>query len=200
MGLFSQYRRFYTEPERISPEIARLNRISAALDKERELQDRYRLSPVTSKIVGNRRRLVEDALVERPKAASIAAALGAFKERDFADPANRLIYRQLRSRQLALENQRQQARQKVKAAASDRRQFNFEGKGFASTLFGTKARVGGVVNPLRGSSWLPSFINPSSVVPCIERMVRREVLFAKGKGGRGYHSPKRRTWASGVPC
>lgn len=199
MRYFEKYREFYREPERVSPEIARLNRISAALERERRLQDAYSLSPVTSEIVGNRRRLVEDALAERPKAASIAAALRSFKERDFADPANRLIYRQLRSRQLALVHMRQQARQKVSPSGADRRQYNPFESVFKS-VFGTPARVGGSADKLSGAHWLPKFVHPQSVVPCIQRMVRREVMFARNKAGRGYHSPKHRSWASGVPC
>lgn len=199
MREFAKYRKFYTVPERVSPEIARLNRITATLEKERTLADRYSLSPVTSEIVGNRRRLVEDALAERPKASSIEAALKTFTEKDFADPQKRLIYRQLRSRQIALSSMRSEARKKVPPSGADRRQFSFE-KDFPHTVYGTAARVGGSAHRLFGRSWLPKFLNPTAVVPCIQRMVRREVMFANGRAGRAYHVKHRRNWASGVPC
>lgn len=76
----------------------------------------------------------------------------------------------------------------------DKRRYNPTGKDFASTVHGYRATF----RPL--DSWLPAFANPTQVVPCIQRKMRREVMFAKDKAGRGYHAKKRRTWSSGVPC
>lgn len=44
------------------------------------------------------------------------------------------------------------------------------------------------------------FSNPLSVVACIRRKMRRAVLFAKGKTGKGAKSPRHRTWRSNVGC
>lgn len=52
--------------------------------------------------------------------------------------------------------------------------------------------------PLRKAGF--SFSNPRSVTTCVRRGVRREVIFAKGKGGRGYKKPKRLTPYSKVKC
>jgi len=188
VSVFSRYRPYYRQPERISPENARLNRINAELQKNIEIQERFkRLSPAFEKFDYQTRRVVKD-IAERPKAASIAAALSMFKESDFADPAKRLAYRELRASQ--------GGQQKVKPAGSDRRQFNPSGSDFASTIYGGFAQIGKKPR----ISGLPAFMNSWSVIPCIERIVRREVMFARHKAGKGYHSRKRRTWASGVPC
>lgn len=192
MGVFAKYRKFYVEPERISIENARLNRINAALTREQKAAERLEsLSPVTKNILNESRRLVKDHQIGGPKAATIAAALGMFKERDFADPAKRLAYRELRALQM-----RPQIQQKVRPAGLDMRRYSPMGKDFAQNVFGSIARIG-MFTDRRGR---PKFANAFAVVPCIERLIRREVLFAKGKGGKGYRTPKRRTWASGVPC
>lgn len=45
-----------------------------------------------------------------------------------------------------------------------------------------------------------AFNSPSSVLVCVRRKSRREVLFAKGKGGRrGQRRPKRNIWSS-IKC
>lgn len=45
-----------------------------------------------------------------------------------------------------------------------------------------------------------AFDEPHKVVVCVRRKVRREVLFAKRKTGRGARSPKRRNLWSDVKC
>lgn len=202
MGVFAKYRKFYREPERISVENARLNRITAELQKNIELQERFnRLSPVTRNIVTETRRVENDRLMGGHKAASIAAALSAFKERDFADPAKRAEYRTLRQMQEAWRAGAQPGgQQKVKPAGSDKRQYNPTGKEFASTKYGTIARLQNVTHRLTAAAWVPAFVTGSAVIPCVQRLLRREVMFALGKAGRGYRVRHRRTWSSGVPC
>lgn len=44
------------------------------------------------------------------------------------------------------------------------------------------------------------FFNPQYVYLCARRKIRREVLFALGKGGKGSRAPKRRNEHSEVSC
>lgn len=78
--------------------------------------------------------------------------------------------------------------------SADRRSFNFTG--FPKTIFGTLARtVVGRGDRLR-------FKIPSIVVPCVQRTIRREVLFAKRKVGKGgsSHKAKRMSSTSKIGC
>lgn len=192
LSRFSKYK--YPEPERYPPEIARERRLQGALAKEYEGQRTVEaLSQARKKTVNLSRMIVNDREANGRKAASIAAALAQFSERDFADPAKRVAYRALRARQEGLRN--------VQAAAVDKRQYNPTGQdGLVSTIYGTLARMGAVHARGPNVGWLPNVHIPTSVVPCIQRAVRREVMFALGLAGRGYHKKKRRTESSGVPC
>lgn len=206
---FTKGRFHYPEPERLNPTEARTRRLDNLLERERRYQDvpnftfvqeRLRaagLSRVAKNIVNeDTRSVVKGRRLTGPKAASIAAALATFKERDFQDPAKRKLYRALR--------RAQQVPEVVAPSGSDKRRFNPSGKDHASTIYGTAARLTGVRHmlghSLNANSWVPSFLMPQHVVPCVERMVRREVMFAKKKAGVGYRTKKRRTWQSGIPC
>lgn len=187
MSKFAKYRKFYKEPERYTLDITRERRLASTLERERKqvealsLAQRERFKPAW--------KVDEDRSLVGPKESmTLSARLAMFKESDFADPAKRLEYRRLRAAQ---------EQQRAKPAGADRRQYTpYPTVDFASTVFGTAARFGAVL----GRHALPRFRFASAVIPCIERLVRREVLFAKGKGGRGYHTRKRRSWSSGVPC
>lgn len=67
-----------------------------------------------------------------------------------------------------------------------------------STINGSAAQLQ-VSNLINRGSWLPVF---SSVyaLPCVDRHVRRGVMFAKKKAGKGYRRRKRRNPYSGVQC
>lgn len=193
MPWFTKNRYKYYTPERISPEIARERRLEALLEREQRFNTVPNFAATLSRVSEKNRSsvaksIVNERLTDVHKAGLIAAALSQFKESDFASAAKREQYRRLRAAQ--------QAEQKVKPSGSDRRHYNPTGKDFASTIYGTVAALS------RRSSlaWVPTFKNPASVLPCIERIVRREVLFANQRAGVGYHTRKRRTWASGVPC
>lgn len=201
VSLFTPYRprnyKFF-EPERFTTAEANLRRTQAMLLEHERAWKRFEqgLSPATLKKANN---ALAKAIVNEPKsrvqkAASIAAALKGFTERDFADPQKRAAYRELRSKQ--------GGQQKVTPSGADKRQFNPTGKDFASTIYGTTARLTGWTNVAAGarSAWSPMFVTPGQVVPCVQRSVRRQVMFAKRFAGVGYHSKKRRTWASEVPC
>lgn len=83
----------------------------------------------------------------------------------------------------------------------DGRRWHPEGRNRPTpTVRGSAAATGAVQQSL---SFLPptvSFREPTNVVECIRRAKRREVLFASGKGGRGYRKPKRRSWRSNFGC
>lgn len=57
---------------------------------------------------------------------------------------------------------------------------------------------------LKATAWSSpfsqAFVNPSRVGICIRRKVRREVLFALRKHGKGARSPRRRNFWSEVVC
>jgi len=201
MSQFSKYRQFYSIPERISNEDARANRLAAVLLKERQAAADYdALSQVAIKnqsILG--RRPFEDPKVKGPKAVlTTAALLDQFKEQDFANPVARAAYRSLRASENA---HRARSSQKVPPSAADKRQYNPTGKDFASTIYGTIARITNWTNVGdSGAHFQRGFQHASQVIPCVQRDVRRQVMFAKNKAGHGYHTKKSRTWASGVPC
>lgn len=190
MSLFRKYRKYYQEPERYTPDIARERRLVAALEKERQFAQAAALSRVQLKEREQfvpKWKLDEEPSRKVPKAVSITAALSRFKESDFADPARREQYKQLR---------RLQEQQRAKPSGGDRRRYSPYGNDYASTISGTVARVGATL----GRHLLPRFRFSYAVIPCIQRAVRREVMFANGKGGRGYKVPHRRSPLSGIPC
>lgn len=203
---FTKNKYLYPEPERFTPSEARARRLAQLLERERRFQElpNFRfvqsrlereaaLSRVAKNILNeNPDRVVKGSKRQSPKAASIAAALSQFTEKDFSDPAKRKQYRLLR--------QAQSDRKNVPSNTSDKRRFDPTGKDYAKTIAGTSALVSSVVNPLRPSSWTQQFVNPMQTIPCVQRLVRREVMFAKKSAGHGYRTPKRRTWASGIPC
>lgn len=205
MSLFKQKYK-YKIPERLTADEARERRLTALLEKEQRF---LQVPNFASKIEAARSRVEKErvsslakAIVNEPqirvqKAASIAAALSKFKERDFANPQARADYRKLRAAQEALRNNRRNE-QKVSPSGGNKSYYNPTGKEFAGTIFGTAARLSGWTG-LR-ESWSPRFVFPSSVLPCIQRTQRREVMFAKGYGGKGYKVKHRRSWSSGVPC
>lgn len=94
-------------------------------------------------------------------------------------------------------------------AIEDRRLYHPEGpwaqpKGLfrtASEVVGTPARsprsVGGQRSGLSPDYF--KFRSPKAVVKCVRRKQRREVLFATGKGGRGWRKKRRDQW-SDVHC
>lgn len=214
MSLFSKYRpRGYTfsEPERYTPSVARERRLQNALLKNEQLQRRAENS-----VSGAKKKYadpytpvsVKAQQTLGPKAASIAAALGKFKERDFVDPDKRKAYRDLRrlqeevrqaDRQLTKHKKSGGGQQNAKPSGADRRQYHPERKDYTgSTIFGTAARLSDRVAAAAGV--MPAFFRATAVVPCIQRAMKKEVMFAKGYAGKGYHTRKRRTSSSGIPC
>lgn len=88
-------------------------------------------------------------------------------------------------------------------AIEDRRTFNPAGPRRSARSF-NRAHHALKVKPVRGSRRLPTkvmFDAPKKVLVCVRRQRRKEVIFAKGKAGRGHArlSP-RRNWYSDVSC
>lgn len=75
--------------------------------------------------------------------------------------------------------------------ASDRRRFHPAGQmAWPSNVYGASA--------LLKKTTPPKF--STSALPCVDRQIRRQVMFAKKKAGTAYHKKKRRTWRSNIHC
>lgn len=196
----------FKEPERRSPSsIARSQRLTQLLEHDprfaevpnfaAKLRD---LSPAPLKIdIALSKFDNNKGLKQSHRKALIAAALSGFSEKDFGDPAKRAAYRELRRMQLkSREYTSRGGRQNV--SGGDKRFYHPGGRSSPVNRYGVFAEI--MQNPVMSSSWIQVFKNPSSVIPCIQRRERREVMFAKGKAGRGYGGKRRRTWSSLIPC
>lgn len=208
MSLFKNKIKYKT-PERLTPSEARERRLTGMLEREQrfaqvpnfsnslealrsQAQKEKQFSALTSKIVNERSSRVQ-------KAASIAAALNTFQERDFANPEARAAYRNLRAAAAALQ-QKNGSSQKVPPSGGNKSYYNPAGKDYANTIYGTAARITGWTQVVGKNNWQPRFARPSAVLPCIQRLVRREVMFAQRHAGKGYRVKHRRNWSSGIPC
>jgi hypothetical protein len=193
----------YPEPERYTPAIARARRLNSMLERDRRFADipnfKSRLSALSqaSKIDSVKsRRVVDDLESPSHKAALIAAAIAKIHNSELSDPVKAKRYRALRAVQNALRREASMGgRSKLTVPGGDKRRYNPTGKDFA-------ARTSGVVASLvlPSHAWQQVFRNPGSVIPCIQRDIRRQVMFASRTAGIGYRKKKRRTWSSGVPC
>lgn len=129
----------------------------------------------------------------RPKldlmASAIENELATFSESDFVDRSNRNRYRALRSAQ-------EQLRQKVKPASQDGRSYNPSDMSWPNTASGTAARL----SSFTSVDGKPQLRRKSALLPCIQRVVRRSVMFAVKRAGRGYHTKKRYNSNSWIDC
>lgn len=191
----------YITPERISPTIARERALAAALAKNLKLQERYKrlgARPVSGELKPSTLKFLTDAEVALRRARASTARrqnIRAFETLGAIARANRTMQRE--------------GFEKAQPTGSDRRRFN-PASSLASDLYGNVARTGlhvreawKTVNQASwqlNGGWVPRFLNPNAVVPCVSRKLRREVMFAKKKAGRGYATKKRRNENSGVPC
>lgn len=162
-----------------------------------------RVSRATREFLETADRLVKGREAGGPKVALKATALmeierrlSSFRERDFLNPQARAAYRMLRAAQAAHDEKTRRSSGKVPPSGGNKSYFNPTGKDFASTVYGTIARI--AVGPV--AEWIPIFENPQRVVPCVQRDVRRQVMFAKRLAGIGHKTKKRRTWSSGIGC
>jgi len=203
---FTKGKYLYPEPERFTAAEARSRRLSQLLERERRFENvpnfsfvlaRQKAAADLSRVAKKKQSSVPQGTVKGrlsrgPYAASIAAQLaGIHNELDWNDTAKVKKYRLLR--------QSQADSRPSKPTGGDKRHFDPTGKDHAATFAGTLARTTGVSN-LLSAGWNPHFLRQAQVIPCVQRMVRKEVMFAKQKAGHGYHTKKRRNFLSGIPC
>lgn len=202
MGIFGS-RYYYPTPERYTLSVAREKRLNAMLAQDRRFADIANFNNRKAALFQANKlnnallpKAVNDQKAFGHKAALIAAALSQFSEKDLSDPAKRTQYRTLRQQQVMFrELASREGQAKVTPTGGDKRRYNPTGKLFAATTSGNIARL---VSPR--NTWVRVFKNPGSVIPCIQRSVRREVMFAKKFAGKGYKVRHRRSWSTGVPC
>lgn len=201
MGLLrGKYR--YTIPERLTADEARQRRLVAALEKSRkELEDRpARLSPVNvahlERVKDFQRKILGELEARRARLREIDKLENSFRNRALRKAAvSGLFQLQLRQRENLQRLRKAQSAMRSKASAADRRYFNPLRNIFnPRSLFGTEART------YVSSSGRRKFIDRTSSVPCVDRLVRKEVMFAKGHAGRGYRVPHRFNPMSLIGC
>lgn len=208
MGLFSQYRYLYKEPERLSPEEARQRRLTSVLERERERLrvENVRLSPAN---VSHINRLKEFQVKFGAELEARRARMLEVKRSNVNSYPKSSALRAARSRLSQLE-QRQSAllqaaaaerrRKSMFASAFDRRLFQFDpfAKFSGRTVFGTDAWMKHRVD--RKGVARRVFRSPAISLPCIDRMIRREVMFANKHAGRAYRKPHKFNPLSLIGC
>lgn len=96
----------------------------------------------------------------------------------------------------------QAARSKKLLAIEDRRTFHPSKKQRSARSFNAahhtlKVKRGPNGKPLSSKI---SFGNPKRVLICVRRKIRREIIFAFGKGNKGARSVRRRSYFSSISC
>lgn len=212
-GLFGRYPQIfpnrnstlYKEPERFTSSEARQRRLFAELAQQRKaLEARApRLSPANishlqrlkefetkfGAALDERRRRVERAAKRNPSIVRSPSYIAAM---------SKLLQLERRRNDL-LERAAAERRKKGREArAVDSRFYNPDrmARMWPRTDFGTDAwlkwNVKGALRQV--------VRNPFLALPCVDRMVRREVMFAKKKAGKGYRKPHRRGPLSNIGC
>lgn len=197
----------YKDPERLDPTEARQRRLFAELARQRralEVQP-ARLSPgnkfhlnqlkeFQSKFGAEleaRRRRVEHLQKQSRRNPSFGGRLLKAAISEFLQ----LHQKQSILLQRAKDERRNASYQPVGA---DRRMFNFDpANAFPRTPFGTHAWT-----RLEGADAVTArvFRNPALALPCIQRAVRKEVMFAKRQAGKGHKGRRRRSVFSTIWC
>lgn len=193
----------YSMPERLTADEARRRRVASTLTKYRKaLEARPRsLSPANkfhllklkefeqkfSSEIEARKRHVDRLLKSDPSVKSAATKAAMFGYFQLATNRSRLVQKATQERRRnALFGQ---------AIAANRSYFHPAGRERnPRTVYGTEART-----KLSRTS-RRSFRFPYIAFPCIQRSVRREVMFARGKGGRGYRVPHAFNFLSAIGC
>lgn len=192
--------RLYKEPERFTAAEARERRLAAAIDKSRkELEARAAPLSPANKVHLNRlkefQRKFDAELEARRREVERLAKLEPSMENSRLLKAAISGHFQLKSQQAELLERVARARRAnaIQAAAADRRLFRF-GDLTPRSIFGTIAYSSVDAFSKR------SFLSPLLTVPCIQRTVRREVMFAKGHGGKGHKGTRRYNPLSYIGC
>lgn len=201
---------YYKTPERFASDEARDRKLTATLRQFREdvesqnYSNRVRARAAADDVERRRssgpRSLSQEQLKSYRKKFDDLLAEGQ-KERTTrsAFSSTRLANLLARSRS-EQETLTRQGWQKAQAAAADKRQYNPTGKDYASTIYGTYVRARGFAEGRLMLEGAHAVGLPLSLVPCVQRLTRREVLFAKKQAGKGHRTPHKKTYNSGVPC
>lgn len=195
MPLFSgRYR--YNQPERFSPEEARERRLQSALERSRkELEGRTEPLSLANRIHLDRLKEFEVKFGKELEARRRQFKKSPQEVRRDKAAISRLFQLQAKQQELLQRVAGTQRAKVYQAVAGDRRFFNPFGDAFnPRTIYGTEAHVGTSAFSRR------VFRNPVLAVPCIQRAIRREVMFAFGHGGVGHKAKKRRNEMSLIGC
>lgn len=188
----------YKTLERLSPEEARQRRLFAELGRQRkELEVRSaRLSPANE---FHRKKLEEfesklkNALEARRRNVERIRSKGDFRRLKTA----RLLLLQLTQRRDALRQRAELERRASLQQASAVNRRSYLPRGFSvnpRTVFGTEAWTAVSQGSRR------YFKSPLLAIPCVDRLVRREVMFAKKHAGRAYRVPHKHNPFSHIGC
>lgn len=193
--------RSYKTPERFTAAEARERRLAASLDRVRkELEERSAPLSLANKVHLDRlkefQRNFQATLEARRKEVERLRKLPPSTDSSLRLTAAMSGLFQLKARQAALLQavSRQKRLNVLQASAADRRYFQFGDSFNPRTIFNTIARSSTDAVSRR------SFTSPLLTVPCIQRAVRREVMFAKGHGGKGHKGSRRYNPLSAIGC
>lgn len=205
MSLFNNKYK-YKEPERLTPSETRERRLFSELERQRRLLEAKPapLSQVNksylsqlkefqlkfgAELEARRKRVSELAIQQKRNPSSM---------RSLALKAAISRYFQLHQRQLLLMQRAAQRKRASELQKSfvDRRLFSFDVPGDPRTIFNTKAWM----HRIGTKSSRRMFKNPTIAIPCIQRAVRREVMFANRKAGVGYRKKHKFNPLSMIGC
>lgn len=196
----------YLEPERLTVDQARQRRVLSELSKQRKAleADSLRLSPA-NKFHLNRLKDFESKFSGELEAR--ARHVDRLRKRLADDPDNRSVVRAHRVAMFGLFQLRQRRSALLQRAASEKRRNALRGASMSAnrnffspyllnprTVHGTEARV------VTSATSRRMFHNPLLAFPCVQRLVRKEVLFARGHGGRGHRGKRRFNPLSHIGC
>lgn len=185
MGIFKgKYSKYYTIPERVASDYPSrmLRTVEKELERNLELQQRYgRLSPVSNE---KHLKLLQETHMRLSRRLDDVDPVGKYAHKVKSGLVGRGLLGTAISGLLKRERatRTQTAKPAAKASAADSRAYAPAPKEVrnARTVFGTDAHFS--VNSLGRHYFKTRYL----VIPCIQRQVRKEVLFAIGKGGKGY--------------
>lgn len=193
--------RLYKEPERFTPAEARERRLTAALEKHQKALE-ARTAPLSPANKVHLQRLKE---FQSKFASEFEARRREVERLKKAEPSmensRRLSaaisgYFQLKKKQTQLLERVSQTRRATsfQAIAADRRFFQFDDSFNPRNIFGNIAKTSLDAVSRR------QFSSPLLTVPCIQRAIRKEVMFAKGHGGKGHKGTRRYNPMSAIGC
>lgn len=194
----------YKEPERFTSSEARQRRLFAELSRQRkELEVKStRLSPA-NKFHLNKLKEFEVKFgarieYERKRAdAAVRRNPSIVRSLSYKAAMSRLL--QLQQRRAALlQRAAEERRARLQARAVDSRSWNPDPvvRSYPRTKFGTDAWV----QLAPGVRFKQMVRSAMLSLPCLDRMARREVMFAKKKAGRGYRVKHRKGPLSAIGC